>query len=159
MFREIRRTDRLATDEAGIALLKICEYGVLSVLGDAGYPYGVPVSFAFEDHCIYVHSFLDGHKIDAIQKYPKVCLTVVGDTEVRKDHISINYESVVVFGQAEVIPPSAHVVRQTAFSAIMSKYIPNEEERTTKYIESHKENTAIIRIEIQHMTCKRRSIK
>jgi len=159
MFREIRRKDRLIDKEAGIALLEACEYGVLSVLGDDDYPYGVPVNFVYQDNCIYIHGFLDGHKIDAVKKHPKVCFTAVGDTEVLKDQISTNYISAVVFGKAEVIPPSDNAIRETAFAAIMDKYIPGDKERTIKYTRENEMNTNLIKIDIEHLTCKQRNLK
>jgi hypothetical protein len=159
MFREIRRKDRLIGKEEGIALLEACEYGVLSVLGDDDYPYGIPVNFVYKDNCIYIHGFLDGHKMDAVKKHPKVCFTAVGGIEVLKDQVSTNYISAVVFGKAEVIPPGVSAIRETAFAAIMDKYIPGEEERTAKYIKTHEMNTNLIKIEVEHLTCKQRNIK
>jgi len=158
MFREIRRKDRLITKEEGIELLKKCDYGVLSVLGDDDYPYGVPVNFAYKDNCIYIHCFLEGHKVDAIKKHPKVCLTAVDDVAVLKDQISTNYISVIAFGKAEIISPPEVETRKTAFDAIIDKYIPNEEERTSKYIADQDSKTNAIKIEIEHLTCKRRNL-
>ena len=159
MFREIRRKDRLASVETGIELLNKTVSGVLSVIGDDDYPYGVPVNFAYKDNCIYIHCFLDGHKIDAIRKNPKVCFTATAGEEVMRDQISTNYTSVIAFGKAELFPPPENDVRKTAFAAIIDKYIPNDEERTTKYIKSMENNTNVIRISIEQMTCKKRDIR
>ena len=159
MFREIRRKDRLVSDETGIELLNTCEYGVLSVLGDDDYPYGVPISIAYKDNCIYAHGFLEGHKLDAIKKHPKVCLTAVAGVEVMKKQVATNYTSVIVFGKAKVIPPPENEARKTAFAAIIDKYIPDDEELTSKYIKAKENDTAVIKIEIEHMTCKQRNIK
>jgi len=156
MFREIRRKDRLVSDETGIALLKECAYGVLSVIGNDGYPYGVPVNYVYMDNCIYIHCALDGHKADAIRKNPRVCFTAVGNVEIVKDQISTNYTSAIAFGKAELIPPPENEARETAFAAIMEKYIPGDEERTAKYIKDNENNTNLIKIEIEHMACKKR---
>ncbi|MCL1809339.1 MAG: pyridoxamine 5'-phosphate oxidase family protein [Clostridiales bacterium] len=159
MFREMRRKDRLATEETGVALLNECVFGVLSVLGDDGYPYGVPVNFAYRDNCVFVHCFLEGHKIDAVKNHSKVCLTAVGGEEVMKGQISTNYTSVVAFGRAEVVPPPENDVRETAFAAIMDKYVPNEQVRTAAYTKAHEGNAAVIIVHIEHMTCKKRDIR
>ena len=159
MFREIRRKDRLVSNEIGITILNKAVNGVISVLGDDDYPYGVPVNFAYRDNCIYIHCYLDGHKIDAIKKHPKVCFTATTDEEVMKDQISTNYSSVIAFGKAELFPPSDSEVRKTAFAAIIDKYIPNEEERTSEYTKSVENKTNVIRISIEHMTCKQRNIR
>lgn len=159
MFREIRRKDRLVSQETGAEFLKTREYGVLSVIGDDDYPYGVPVNYAYVDNCIYIHCYLEGHKVDAIKKRPKVCFTVVDDVEVMADQISTNYTSLIVFGKAELIPPPENEERQTAFAAIMAKYIPNDEKRTLEYTRDNEKNTNLIKISIEHMTCKLRNIK
>ena len=52
MQREMRRSDRqLAIEEAKEILTK-AEYGSLATIGEDGYPYVVPVSYAFEDSSI-----------------------------------------------------------------------------------------------------------
>ena len=159
MFREIRRKDRLVSDEIAIATLNKVSSGVLSVLGDDDYPYGVPVNFVYKDKCIYIHCYLDGHKVESVKKHPKVCFTVVGNEEVMKTQISTNYTSVIVFGKAELCPPPDNELRKAAFAAIMEKYVPNDEAITSAYIEKNKNNTNLIKINIEHMTCKQRDIR
>ena len=158
MFREIRRKDRLAANEVGIELLKNCDHGILSVIGDDDYPYGVPVNYAYKDNCIYIHCYLSGHKVDAVKKNPKVCMTVIGNAEVLKDQIATNYTSVIAFGKAEVVSPPEEKIRKIAFDAIIDKYIPGEGERTSKYIAENDKDTSVIKIQIEHMTCKQRNL-
>jgi nitroimidazol reductase NimA-like FMN-containing flavoprotein (pyridoxamine 5'-phosphate oxidase superfamily) len=43
----IRRKDRALSEEEAFKILKAGEYGVLSTVGEDGYPYGVPVSYAY----------------------------------------------------------------------------------------------------------------
>jgi len=155
MFREMRRKTKLADKEIGIALLDECSYGILSVLGDDAYPYGVPINYAYKDNFIYIHGFLDGHKIDAIKNHSKVCFTVVGDTEVLKKEVSTNFVSVVAFGKAEVLLPPETEARQEAFVIIMDKFVPGEKERTAAYIKENEAEASVIKIEIEHMTCKK----
>jgi len=159
MFREMRRKDRHVGAEIGIELLEKSDYGILSVLGDDDYPYGIPMNYAYKDGCIYLHGFLDGHKIDAIKKHPKVCFTVVGETEVLPEQVSTNYTSVIVFGKAEVVASSNGDVRKVAFDALMDKFVPGEKERTDAYIHEHAKNTNAIKVEIEHISCKHRNIK
>jgi hypothetical protein len=155
MFREMRRSDRALTLDEAKAYLEKQEYGVLSVLGDDDYPYGVPISYAYANDCIYIHGFLDGHKIDAVRKNPKVCFTVAGDTEVLPVEVSINYTSVVAFGLAEVLPMEDEAGRQDAFEAIAFKYCPRDE-NTIRYIDNNKAKTNVIRIRVEKITGKKR---
>jgi len=58
------------TSEQIAKILKAEKRGVLSVQGDNGYPYGLPINFWYneENEYIYFHSGKKGHKTDAIGK-------------------------------------------------------------------------------------------
>ena len=78
MFREMRFSKRQLPTEQAEEILKSQTYGVLSVTGDDGYPYGVPLNYGYIDGKFYIHSTsADSHKLDGIRRNPKVCLTVV----------------------------------------------------------------------------------
>ena len=64
MFRDIaRKKQKLSSDDC-IGLLKNEKRGVLSVIGDDGYPYGLPINHYYdaEDGKLYFHSGKTGHK-------------------------------------------------------------------------------------------------
>ena len=42
MNEKMRRKDRETTEERAYEILKNGEYGILSTIGEDGYPYGVP---------------------------------------------------------------------------------------------------------------------
>ena len=52
--------------------------GVLSVLDDNGYPYGIPMNHWYneEDGKLYFHGAKTGHKLEAIKNYDKVSFCV-----------------------------------------------------------------------------------
>ena len=68
MFREVARKKQALTSEQIIEILKAEKRGVLSVCGDNGYPYGLPINFWYneENGYIYFHSGKKGHKTDAV---------------------------------------------------------------------------------------------
>ncbi len=104
MFREMRRKDRQLTAIASEEILSRCDYGVLSLIGENGYPYGVPVNYAYADGKLYFHSTSrESHKLDAIRTNDKVSFTVVANHEIILDALSTNYESVIVFGKARIL--------------------------------------------------------
>ena len=78
MFREMRRKKQQLPLEDCIALLKNEPRGVLSVLGDAGYPYGVPMNFWYNEAngCLYFHCARQGHKLDAVKAWEKASFCV-----------------------------------------------------------------------------------
>ena len=54
MFREMRRFKNAIPKEDAIKMLERCTNGVLSVCGEDGYPYGVPVSYTYLKNKIYL---------------------------------------------------------------------------------------------------------
>jgi uncharacterized protein len=68
MFRKMRRSKQELTKEECIEILKKEPRGVLSVQGEEGYPYGMPMTHWYneKDGKIYFHGAKSGHKIDAI---------------------------------------------------------------------------------------------
>ena len=56
MNEKMRRKDRKTTEERAYEILKNGEYGILSTIGEDGYPYGVPVNFAVEGNKIYFNT-------------------------------------------------------------------------------------------------------
>ena len=76
MFREMRRKRQQMSLAETIEILEKGSFGVLSVYGDDDYPYGVPISYVYDDGKIYLHCAKTGHKIDGIIKNPKVSFCV-----------------------------------------------------------------------------------
>ena len=58
MFRPLTRKKQEIGREECLEILKQEVRGVLSLLGDEGYPYGTPTNhyYSEEDGCIYFHS-------------------------------------------------------------------------------------------------------
>ena len=78
MFREmLRKKQQLSQDECA-ELLRREMRGVLSVQGDDGYPYGLPMDhwYCEEDGHLYFHSGKKGHKLDAIRRCDQVSYCV-----------------------------------------------------------------------------------
>ena len=105
MFREMVRKKRQITEEECIDVLKNEPRGVLSCIGDDGYPYGMPMNFWYceEDGHIYFHGGKSGHKIDAIKANDKVSFCVY-DSGFRNDgDWALNIKSVIVFGRIKFV--------------------------------------------------------
>lgn len=87
MFRKMRRFKQELSKEECMEILKNEPRGVLSVLGDDGYPYGMPVTHWYNEKNgkIYFHGAKSGHKIDAIKNCDKVSFCVY-DKGYRKEN-------------------------------------------------------------------------
>ena len=78
MFRPMRRFKQQLTQEECVEILNNEVRGVLSVLGDDDYPYGIPIDFYYnqQENKIYFHGAKEGHKTDSIKKHNKVSFCV-----------------------------------------------------------------------------------
>lgn len=105
MFRELSRKNKQLSGEECIKVLKNSTRGVLSVNGDEGYPYGMPMNHFYNDTdgCIYFHCGKFGHRTDSLKKSDKVSFCVF-DNGIREENgWAYNVKSVIVFGKAELV--------------------------------------------------------
>ena len=101
MFREMLRKKQQLPAEECIELLKTQPRGVLSLLGDDDYPYGLPIDhwYCEEDGKLYFHCGKRGHKIDAIRSCSKASFCVMDEGFRREGEWALNIRSVIVFGR------------------------------------------------------------
>ena len=105
MFRKMARVKQQISEDECIELLKQEKRGVLSILGDDDYPYGMPINHFYndEDGKIYFHGGKSGHKVDAILRYDKASFCVYDQGYRNDGDWALNIRSVIVFGRIEVI--------------------------------------------------------
>ena len=105
MFREIVREKQALGREECLRILEEEPRGVLSVVGDGGYPYGMPMNHYYcrDDGHIYFHGAASGHKIDAVRACDKVSFCVYDNGYVNEGEWALNIKSVIVFGRARIM--------------------------------------------------------
>ena len=115
MFRELTKKNRQLPMEACIELLMRQPRGVLSVLGDDDYPYGLPMDhwYCKEDGCIYFHSGNSGHKIDAIKKHAKASFCVYDQGFREEGDWALHIKSVIVFGRIQIVEDPRQAIALT----------------------------------------------
>ena len=157
----MRLTDRIMIESEINDVLRSTKVGRLG-LYDAGYPYVVPVNFAFETGHIYFHSADTGTKIGLMKENPSVCFEV--DQYIRTVEASnlcgydTAYRSVIAFGKARILEDAEEKAK--ALRLIVSKYARPEEARKleTRIVEAHRSShcsrTVVVDILIQQMTGK-----
>lgn len=153
MFNEMRRKDRKLETIEVAEVLKKCNYGVLSTVGENGYAYGVPISYVYINDSIYVHSALEGNKLDNIEFNNNVSFCVIGDTMLLPDKFGTKYESVIAFGKAVEVSDTE---KNEALLAFLDKYSSQYIEKGKEYIKNACEKTKVIKISIEHITGKAR---
>ena len=105
MFRQMRKSHKQISQEQCVQLLCSQQRGVLSVLGDNGYPYGLPLNHFYnpEDGKLYFHSGTVGHMVDAIKAYGKASFCVYDEGCRNEGDWALNIRSVIVFGRIEIV--------------------------------------------------------
>lgn len=104
-FRELTRYRQKLEENECIELLKSTKRGVLSVLGDNGYPYGSPINHYYDEESgkIWFHGGKAGHKVDAMRNCDKVSFCVMDEGRHVGDDWFLTFRSVIVFGRMELI--------------------------------------------------------
>ena len=105
MFREIVRKKQALPMDRIIEILETEKRGVLSVVGDDGYPYGMPMNYWYnkENGCLYFHSGKKGHKVDALSVNNKVSFCVYDSGYQKDGDWALNLSSVIVFGTMHIV--------------------------------------------------------
>ena len=98
--------------------------GVLSVLGDGGYPYGVPMSFVYAEGKLYFHSAVEGHKLDAIAKEDKCSFTIIDQDEIHPDEYTSYFRSVIAFGRIHRLESMEEMIH--GLRLLCEKYNPGD---------------------------------
>lgn len=131
MFRKMRRSPQALTKEQIIEVLVKETRGVLSVQGDDGYPYGVPINHYYDAETgkLYFHGADFGHRVDAIKRDPKVSYCVFGQEYQKEGDWARYVRSVIVFGKAELIEDQDEIIKWSR--ALCSKF-----PCTAEYIET-----------------------
>ncbi len=150
MFRKMRRFRQQLSDEETIKILENGKTGILSVNGDDGYPYTVPLNYLYKDGKIIIHGAKAGHKYDAMKNSDKVCFCVIDQDEVVPEKVTNYVRSVVVFGRAKIIEDED--LRREAALAIGRKFGP--EEAVQEDMKRSYNNVVMYEINIEHMTGK-----
>lgn len=152
MFRKMRRSEKELSKEEVDFILNNAEYGTLAVLGEHGYPYSVPVNFAFIENKIVFHGAKAGYKFDLLKEEAKVSFSTVLTSEVVANEFDTLYKSVICFGIGKQIK-EIHNKKNYA-KALIEKYSKNYIDEGEQYIDRVIENTAVFAIDIVHITAK-----
>jgi len=153
MFRELDRKKQQLSQEESIALLRSAPRGVLSLIGDGGYPYGLPIDHWYhdEDGCLYFHSGPAGHKVDALRACPKASFCVM-DEGCRKDgDWALHIRSVIVFGKVEFVKDHTAAIELTRQ---LSRKYTSDEAYIQEEIDKYGHEVLVFKLIPEHITGK-----
>ncbi|MCR4619059.1 MAG: pyridoxamine 5'-phosphate oxidase family protein [Lachnospiraceae bacterium] len=153
MFREMRRFKQQISNEECIRILKEQKRGVLSMLGDDDYPYGLPMNhwYSEEDGKIYFHGAMVGHKIDSIKKHDKVSFCVYDEGYRKEGEWALNVNSVVVFGHIKLVEDEEKAIE---ICSHLTRKFTDDEEYLRNELKNSLAHVQCLEITIDHMTGK-----
>ena len=153
-FRPLARYRQELSEEECLSILKKELRGVLSVNGDHGYPYGMPLDHYYneEDGCLYFHSGKNGHRLDALKADDKVSYCVLCEEGRKEGDWALVFKSVIVFGRMEIVEDQqliADICRRLSYKFTDDEaYIEGEIARSLPA-------TILLRLRIEHLSGKR----
>ncbi len=153
MFRELIRKKQALPEAECTDLLIREKRGILSVNGDDGYPYGMPMNhyYSEDDGCIYFHCGKNGHRIDAIKKNDKVSFCVCEEGKQCEGGWAYLVRSVIVFGRMEIIRDENEIVR---ISRALSHKFTQDEAYIENEIRQFAKATVLLKLTPEHITGK-----
>lgn len=153
MFREVRRNKKqILSKDLCEEILNEGKSGVLNLLGDNGYPYGVPMSYVFADNKLLFHCMPGGHKMDSMNKHEKVSFTVVETDQIVPEEFTTFFRSVIVFGKAREIVDLEE--KRQVLMAFVEKYSADFKEKGAEEAEAKKKPVGIFVVDIDHISGK-----
>lgn len=172
MFREMRRKRQQLSPEACAEILRRNTAGVLALDGDDGYPYAVPLSYAYvpagagaaSDTAakavpdaplgrIIFHCATTGHKIDAIARNPKASFCVIDQDQVVPAEFTTYFRSVIAFGRVRVLDGEAE--KRAAIKLLSDKYSPDEApDHVAAEIDSFWKALCMLELTVEHLSGK-----
>jgi nitroimidazol reductase NimA-like FMN-containing flavoprotein (pyridoxamine 5'-phosphate oxidase superfamily) len=154
MFREMVRKKQQLSQEESLELLKKSPRGILSVLGDNGYPYGVPIDHWYneDDGKIYFHCGNVGHRLESLQKDNKVSFCVYDKGFCKDGEWALNFKSVIVFGKIEIVEDFKTI---SEITTKLSHKFTQDDSYIKKEIEQSLHRTLLLVLSIEHICGKK----
>lgn len=150
-FRPMRRYRQSLSDDECISILKNGYRGFLSVNGDNGYPYTIPMNFLYDNGHIYFHSAKTGHKVDAILRSEKASFTIIDNPVREEGDWWFHVKSVICFGKINIVEDENE--RITRLRSFGQKYFP-EGYDIGKELQHNGPNVLLLDFSVEHITGK-----
>ena len=153
MFREMRRNKQLLPDAVSREILERNTSGVLSLMGDDGYPYGVPLSYVLVGDKLFFHCAKTGHKIDAILREEKASFCVIDQDKVVSEEYTTHFRSVIAFGKVHILQDEEE--KRNALRILAEKYSGDQgAEGIEAEMNKSFANVCMLQFDMEHVTGK-----
>ena len=151
-FRPMRRFKQQLPEEECVEILQKAYRGFLSVIGDGGYPYSVPINFLYKEGKLFFHCAVEGHKLDAIRADDKACFTVIDEPQKEPGDWWYHVRSVICFGRIHALEDEAE--KDSRLRQLGAKYFPDGYDMEAD-MQRNAPRALILVFSIEHMSGKR----
>lgn len=148
----MRRFKQLLSEEESIEIFRSTTSGVLSLCGEDGMPYGVPLSHVYENGKLYFHSALNGHKVDLISQNCNASFTVIAKDEIHPETYTTYFRSVITFGNIRIIEDENE--KKRILEVLGRRCNPNDDESLNEEIKKGFNRCLALEFTIDRMTGK-----
>ena len=151
----MRRSDRARDREFSLALIDRCTHGVMALSTGEAAPYCLPLSFVRVGDELYFHCAREGRKIDLMRRFPRVCITFVGEDRPAFEppaEYTTYFQSAIVTGTAgEVNDPGEKI---EALRALCRKTAPEHMDGFEAAVEKSLAVTAVWKVHMEDISGK-----
>lgn len=152
MTRPMRRIRQELDQAACEDILVKNTSGVLALSGDDGWPYAVPLSYAWAEGKLIFHGAKAGHKLDAMRREPRASFCVVDADEVVPERYTTHYRSVICFGRMRMVDNPAEMRRLTML--LGEKYWPGHPKESSEEINGAMSRLCVFVMDVERVTGK-----
>lgn len=153
MHEHMRRKRQQLTDKECWEVLRSCTHGVLSTIGEDGWPYGVPINYAVHGDSLVFHCAQEGHKLRNLAWSDKACFTVVDRALVIPEGLVTRYRSVICFGTAHSVTDPER--KRELLWAFGKAFAAGMDDVLDKAMREEFDITCVIEMHIEEMTGKK----
>lgn len=152
MMRTMRRIRQQLDQTACEEVLNRNTSGVLALSGDEGWPYAVPLSYAWAEGKLIFHGAKEGHKLEAMRREPRASFCVVDADDIVPECYTTHYRSVICFGRMRVVEEPEEMRRLTML--LGEKYWPGHPKEGAAEIDGAMSRLCVFVMDVERVTGK-----
>lgn len=156
-YRHVRKKDKAMSMEKIEEFIKSESIAHLAMSGSNGYPYVVPLNYAYLDGRFILHSATKGQKSDFLEADPRVCLTISRQHCIKTEGLipckefDTPFTSIIAFGKATFPEGELKINYLTEF---VRYYMQKDDPPVTEFDTNFMLRTCAIVVEVDHLTGK-----
>lgn len=139
-------------------IIRECSSCSVGLIDKNGLPYVVPMSFGYQDGCIYMHSAPEGFLIDSLNRNPNVCITFCTPSSLIWQHpdVGCSYRlkagSVICRGKVSFLEDEDFHGKKKILDILMSQYV---QDKKFTYAVPALKNVKVWKVEVEDFSCKK----